>query len=621
MLNQVARFGGVGVLATLAHVLTALVAERMLQMSGQSANLAGFLTAVLISYFGHANFTFHSGPGSSERFLRFATVSVSGLAASSLTVALITQALGLPFVVAMAAVVIVVPTATYLAMRFWVFRQIAQNSTEAWAGVLLSLGMTLVLALLFGHHPLTNDVAWYLVATREWLNGAPLYEHIMEVNPPLNFYYTVPPILLADHFGLSDTAAQYLFIWVLLFLILCWCSAIIRTDLGYSPVRQAALLVGLAVAMAVPALDSVGQREFYLVLLMTPWLLTQVADKRLPTRREVGTAAVAALGVCLKPHFVLFPAAITLLHILRHRSLRPVFSASNLTFLAIGLAYVGYIALVHPAYLTDIVPIAQLVYGGYRAEPNVVFGLYLREFLLMALPVGLALLDRPRSFAPLPFAAAGLAGFLCYALQAKGFRYHVIPFLSFGLMGCVMVLVQARAIGSLAVACAVAVFGVSAVTASEGFHRSYSVQQAKRVKQELADYDSVMALTTNLGAGPPVAFETGSRWASRYPTNWLIPGALNALAKTDCATEAELCAQFQGIVHRNRSDNIADMIAEEPDLLIVDRYSGYFDVGRFDWLNFMAEDPAWAPVFAEYRKIGESLRYDYYLRRTEKTPP
>ena len=617
MAAQAIRFGAVGGVATLSHVLIAIFAELALQLDPQMANFVGFLTAVLVSYFGHAGYTFQSGPGSSKQFLRFALVAAAGYAASSLTVALVTQYLGLPFALAMALVVAVVPVASFLAMRFWVFQSETIVVFYNLKGAALSAAIVLAMALLFIGKPLTNDVVWYLIATREWLAGAPLYETIMEVNPPLNFYLTVPAILLADSLGIGDAAAQYLFIWLLLFATLCWCSAIIRTDFDLPPIRKAILLVGLGVAVTVSALDSVGQREFFLVLLLMPWLLGQVSDLPKSTVREIATASIAAIGVCLKPHFVLFPVAVTLVHILRTRSLRPILSPSNLIFLGVGLAYVGYVAVVHPAYLNDIVPVAQLVYGGYRAEPEVVFGLYYREFLLIALPAAIALVDRKACFNPHPFVAATIAGFLCYILQAKGFGYHLIPFLAFGLVACLLVMVHARTLSPVAVACGVAWVGVIGIMASHGFHSSYSVEMAKRVKRDLVEFDSVIALTTNLGAGPPVAFETGTRWASRYPTNWLIPGALNELAKTNCAEEAKLCARLQAIADRNRSDNIDDMITYKPDLLIVDRYSGYFDVQRFDWLKFMAEDPAWAAVFSRYNLVGHSQRYDYYARQKD----
>jgi putative flippase GtrA len=622
MVAQVLRFGAVGGVATLSHVLIAILAERALAAGPQMANLTGYAAAVLVSYSGHALVTFQAPLQSASRFAMFFVVSLLGLAASGLTVWVIVDLLGQPFVVAMCFAAVLVPAATFLAMRFWVFEREKRVANSAWQGIAISAAVVAVASAIFAGRPLTSDVEWYLVATRAWLGGADLYGTIMEVNPPLNFYFTVPAIFLADCLGIGDADAQYLLVWLVLFAILCWCSAIIRTSFGLSPQRQATLLLGVAVAIIVPSLESIAQREFYLVVLMMPWLMGQVPVQGPPLRREILTAAVAAFGVCLKPYFVLVPIAVTLARCARDRSLRPILAPSNLVFLVIGLAYLGFVAVVHPIYLDEIVPIARLVYGGYSAEPDVALGIVLHEALLLALPVLMAVMDRQGRSNPHPFTAATLAGLLIYLTQAKGFSYHLIPLTSFGLVACVLIMLHSRKIGTFAVGSAVTFAGLIGLSLSEGFHFNSSANQILRLAQERGDFDSVMVLTTGLSAGPPVAFETGAEWVSRYPTNWLVPGAINRLAKTDCLQDPALCARLQEIADRNRSDNIADIITGRPELLVVDLNSNYFDMPHFDWLAFMAEDPDWTAIFDQYRYEGQTERYVLFFRSPDKkTPP
>lgn len=128
MIAQLIRFGGVGGLVTLVHVLVALAAERTLPVSAQQANLMGYAVAFVLSYIGHARFTFRAPVRSMPQVLRFFFLSLVGLAASSLTVWVVTTVIGSSFTVAMAAVVVIVPLVSYLAMRFWVFA--AQNDTH-----------------------------------------------------------------------------------------------------------------------------------------------------------------------------------------------------------------------------------------------------------------------------------------------------------------------------------------------------------------------------------------------------------------------------------------------------------------------------------------------------------
>lgn len=121
MLAQLLRFGAVGGVGTLAHVLVAILAERGLDFGPQAANLMGYAVALLVSYGGHALVTFHAPVQSAPRFLRFFVVSLVGLATSTTTVWVTTRLLGLAFPVAMLCVAVAVPLVTYLGMRFWVF--------------------------------------------------------------------------------------------------------------------------------------------------------------------------------------------------------------------------------------------------------------------------------------------------------------------------------------------------------------------------------------------------------------------------------------------------------------------------------------------------------------------
>ena len=121
MVGQLARFGGVGVLATVVHILVALAARNVFGVAPLLSNLAGFGVAVLVSYIGHARFTFGTTSSPLPQFLRFVFVAVFGLAVSTSTVWLIDIRLGLSFTIAMISVGFLVPVATYVALRFWVF--------------------------------------------------------------------------------------------------------------------------------------------------------------------------------------------------------------------------------------------------------------------------------------------------------------------------------------------------------------------------------------------------------------------------------------------------------------------------------------------------------------------
>lgn len=122
MLGQLARFASVGVFATLVHVAAAFVARFGLGFEAQLANFAGFLSAVIFSYFGHGSVTFQTSGNHGQRAPKFGVVALFGLGLSSAITYVVCSVLGGNFVLAMGLVAVMVPGSTFLGSKFWVFR-------------------------------------------------------------------------------------------------------------------------------------------------------------------------------------------------------------------------------------------------------------------------------------------------------------------------------------------------------------------------------------------------------------------------------------------------------------------------------------------------------------------
>lgn len=611
MVMQLLRFGGVGALATGLHVLVALVAT-VAGLSPLGANLAGFTAALSASYLGHARVTFGIAPRFGQEAGRFAVTALLGLCASTLTVWLLAERAGLGMGVAMGAVAVIVPTATYLGLRFWVFTGDRARARIDWAGLMVAGAVTVAVTRFFWGRMINHDTAWYLLATRDWLAGAALYTDISEVNPPLNFYLTLPALGMADLLGVSDTNGQYLLLGLMLFASLAWSGAILRGGLALSPARHALMVAGLGAAMVLPALGSFGQREQILVMLAMPWAVGQLGGAG--GRGTIPRAMCAAVGVCLKPHFLLLPVAVVLWRIAVTRTLRPVLSAETLTFVAVGAAYVGYVAVVHPAYLTDIVPMAREVYGAYGAPLGMVFSEIWFRLAVLSAVVVVARLSVGAGRGATPLWALSAAGVAAYLLQGTGFGYHTIPFLAFGMAGCVVTILAAPRIGAGVVAAALALALLADDAIRRGPYRNVLAEQIANVATESGGITSLVVLTTNVYAGPPAAIAAGADWASSYSANWLVPGAVNRLDRADCGATPDFCDRLRGIAARNRSDNLDDIATRVPDLLVIDRRPGHFDRPGFDWLAFMRGDPRWAAVFAAYEYQRTQDRFAFYRR-------
>ncbi|WP_236074859.1 GtrA family protein [Teredinibacter purpureus] len=121
LIVQLLVFGVVGVLATLTHYLVALFSYEGLNLSLYFANLLGYLSAVLVSYFGHGRFTFKQ----SFRwalFVRFSVMSVTTFLCSELMLVGLENYAQLPARFSLAVVVCTIPIVTFVLSKLWVFK-------------------------------------------------------------------------------------------------------------------------------------------------------------------------------------------------------------------------------------------------------------------------------------------------------------------------------------------------------------------------------------------------------------------------------------------------------------------------------------------------------------------
>lgn len=610
MIARAARFFGVGGLATVTHVVVALGCQAGFGLPDLIANLAGWLMAVTLSYFGHLQLTFGVSPAHSSQAPRFILVSVLGVTVSSVFVMLVAWAGG-SFVFAMALVAVGVPLITFLLLHFWVFNERMSKRHLSPRDLLTPVATGVGFILVFWGQNIHHDVVWYHVAVRKWLEGAALYRDIIEVNPPLNFYLTLPVVRLADLTGFNDTNAQYIVLAGLTTLSLWLVARELRSMDGVTDRQRTWLLSGMGGVLTVLPLWDAGQREHLLILFMLPWLVARIGPADSGGWRMAALAAFAALGMCLKPFFVLFPIAILIVEAIRQCRIAPLFSVSARVFLITGLSYLAAVAFWHPTYLTDTLPMARLVYWAYGTEfAHVLRGAGAALWVLVLAAFWVVSRPGPPWGTPVFFLTM-FAGVVVYFWQGTGFGYHSLPFVSFGAIGCVFACLDPRCRTVALVALVLLLLGA----VHRGYYSNGAIKRVASVAAAEGPVDSLLVVTTHVSAGPIVAKEIGADWTSFYPAQWLVPGALGARARTDCAARPERCRTLKAIADRNRHDLIVSMAGERPDMIVFDKNSGYFDYPFFDWQAWLAVDPVYAEIMGGYTKVSEDDRLVYWTRQ------
>lgn len=123
MFHQISRFGFVGLTATGVHVVTGLTLHNGLGIEPFWANLFAFCCALGVSFLGQTRLTFPDATADGHAFLRFVTVALTGLALNQAIVWVMTSALGSPYWLALAIIVLTVPWVTFALLKYWALRR------------------------------------------------------------------------------------------------------------------------------------------------------------------------------------------------------------------------------------------------------------------------------------------------------------------------------------------------------------------------------------------------------------------------------------------------------------------------------------------------------------------
>jgi hypothetical protein len=464
---------------------------------------------------------------------------------------------------------------------------------------------------------LHSDVSWYLVATERFVSGARLYQDVIEVNPPLAFYLMAPPVLVADMTGIPARMLFVFYAFLLLALSLWLVDRLLRQMPDVADSTRGAFLLAVFGALVILPMPVFGQREHLMLMLSIPYILLlghRLAGRNCPLLLAVAVGAAAVVGIGLKPYFVLAPALLELYLMAIRRSPLAALRAESLTLLAGLAAYVALAAFLHPEYFTFMLPYARLVYDAYSSP--LIDVLTQPEVFILLLPACAVALARSAGAADRRCEALAIAGtgfFVGYVLQSKGWDYQLLPagVAIFLAVAWILITLLARAAPvnparrPQLIAWAAAALALLVVApAIRGPFNNPFTDKLLPIVEKYAAGGAIYAFSSHVWVGFPLVNEAGVGWSSRFPTQWLLPGARVKLANA-AALGPETKRKLQEI-----EQYVTDAVAEDfgrlpPDLVIVDTDNPYMREANFDYLAYFQRDPRFARLWQSYVKIGE----------------
>ena len=500
--------------------------------------------------------------------------------------------------------------------------------------------MTALLALLpaVGH-----DQMWCLYVAQRLMGGTTLYgPHLLESNPPLIMWMLLVPASVARILHLPESIVFKLFALAIEAAIAVTSLHLLRRfPSPTAKVRLWALAFAFACVFGVIPARDFGQRDHLLVLLFLPYVLVTALDadssRKLAVWMRIVIGIVAGLGISLKPHHLLVPAAIEIALLLKRRriKLRP----ESLALLATCAAYVAAIRLFTPAYLTTVLPILRDTYWaiGHLTLPQLVVQA-VQLHILAAAAIALATITGWHKLPPLIVftLAAGVAATVAYYLQGTGWYYQQIPALSFFSFALCLQLLDLAEHHHLTMpswaATAAAAVSVLAITLTAYFS-GYTLARPLSFPSGLSDVPDpsffrglapgtpVAILSTVVDDTVPPVFTHQLLWAQRQNNLWTLPAILRNESPTAPGDPSRRIppARLAELDRLQHAWMVDDLTFWHPSLILIERCQDptvqcqILEDRHDNLLAWFQRDPAFRTVFAQYHYLRSSGPYDAYV--------
>ncbi len=484
-----------------------------------------------------------------------------------------------------------------------------------------ALALIALLAIVQRHLVMANaDVAWLLVVAEKWLDGARPYVDILEVNPPFSIWLHALFVVPARWSGVRpETVIDILAVCLAaacLWLASCNLRpAIVPRDRILAPFVFAAMLL-------LPA-SCYGEREHFALILFAPCLALAIrraheVGARLDTTpiwQIIASGVCAGLVVCIKPHFALAIAAVSLAAGALRRSWRPVFAPENFIAAAMLGAYFVAAWRLFPAYWTEMLPILQLLYLPARnpfwlmiaGEMPAFAGLLAIIALVLWRRCGAAFFDARRTIA-----CAAMTGFLVAVfVQGKGWPYHFLPAVSLLLIVLVDVwldpAIHARQ-ASLPRWTVAAVTAVLALLSWRAFDEGIDMRVIEAPLRRISPHPRVTGVVSDFSMTFPAVRSVDGVWVGSVISQWAGYHAKRLAERAGADTS--LLARYRAAEDSDRQRAARDIRDGKPDVVVIER-------APVDMLAWARADASFARLLDCFSNAG---RYGYGAEPTPEGP-
>lgn len=475
---------------------------------------------------------------------------------------------------------------------------------------------------------LNHDVGWITHSAGWMLEGRRFGSEIVDVNPPLIWFMSLPAAAMAKAGWMSEATAIRVYVWLLCLVSLFLCSRLLRGRRGAQGVIDwAAPLCGAAFAMAVLPAAGFAQREHLAFVLGLPYVLlivTRLDGGTTPAARmAIGCGVLGGIAFGFKPWLLAVPLLLEVMHLGTVRTLRSVWRPETIAMGATLVAYVVAVFVFCPDYFRVGVPLALATYWAYE-NPRMNWR-YWQDSLPPVVVAGLCLAIA-RQFPVL--ARALFAAFIGFSIsnwaQRKGYGYHAYPALASAVVLLAAVVPEAaRALARSRIQAehwikAGMAFTLVAVAANTAWQRVLPVRDwlklydmrtgkigAARSKlievinHEIPGKGYVYALSSHPFPAFPIMSYTYAEYGSAFVCQFAVPADVRRKEIPDAARLPELDAAVQ----LQRQYVIDEFTRHEPGVVLIEAGARLgMPYRRFDDIAYYGQDPRFAAIWSQYEE-------------------
>lgn len=473
--------------------------------------------------------------------------------------------------------------------------------------------------------PLTHDVSWQFWIARQMVNGVPIYERIMEINPPLWFWMAVPLHVLGTEIGVQS---DRLYIFAIILISLC--SVLMTGRMLFEDEQKrrfGAMLALLAFFWVAPIYDF-GQREQLALILALPYcvlIFKRVRNEHVDTWMIVAISITAAAGFALKHYFALVPILLEIWYFSHHRKWPNILRLETIILGLCAVIYAATILYLTPEFVSKIVPLVASSYGGY--ERNFIVQLIRVEVLVWLCAIFTffrlrkTLESRDKQIGDmLAISALGYAA--SYFLQQKGWQYHAIPgavcasLMLIHYLSCQRDPVKTMAAHPLALIGAI-VFLTTGI--GRGPYNSDWAADMPKYLTGTTPGDSVMIFTADPRRVFPFIEDYKLIWPSRHFAHWMLA----AIVKAEADPAKFMTPELIGVSSEIRQQALDDMKCNPPTIILsqIRNAGGTVSPQTFRMTDFFRRNTSLNNYLITNYKLESSDRiFEIYRRKTPPNP-